>query len=323
MGLIFLPHLKALSGVAVGAVLLVSCHTDPTPAINPCPGELTCPNFGCCPVGWPYSCNGNCYQAATSCTSSYVTCSGSSASGSGGSPGTYRPPTCNQSCQDYLSGLALDGTVWLTYNENVAGKPSGSIDQTGPCPLGGTVHITGTTSVATDGTNTLHLVFDLAGCANSAATYSLTFSGSVALDGTMNSTGTMQFTYVTFTAHGMVVSGSLKYLDDPPIEETCDVSVTQQDSGGSSSSLDGQVCGREFSSATALGGGPSGTGGAGNGGLTGAGGATSGGSCDCYCGWPVNTRCTQNTDCPNDTSVPGTSVPGVCGKPVDCAACTP
>lgn len=323
MGVKYLRGMKALSGAAFGAALLVSCHIDPNPttAIDSCPGELTCGSIGCCPVGWPFSCNGKCYQAATSCASSYVTCSASSS----GPPGTYQPRTCDQPCQDYLSGLGLDATVWLTYNQNVAGKPSGSIDQTGRCPLGGTVHITGTTSVASDGTNTLHLVFDLAGCANSGGTYSLTFSGSVAVDGTLNSSGASQVTSVTITASSMTVSGSLKYRDDPPIEETCDVSVTQQDSLRGSSSLDGQVCGREFSSGTALGGGGSGGGGgaSGTGGGTGAGGATSGASCECYCGWPANTRCTEQTKCPDDTSVPGTSVPGVCGKPVDCATCTP
>lgn len=328
MAAIFLSGVRAVCWAAVGAALLASCQTATTPTIDPCPGELTCPNLGCCPVGWPFSCNGKCYPAATACGSSYVTCSGSSASGSGGSAATYEPPTCDQSCQDYLSGLGLDATIWLTYNENVAGKPSGTIDQTGTCPLGGTVHITGTTSVASDGTNTVHLVFALTGCVNSGAKYSLTFSGSVSMDGTFNSTGASKFTSVTLTGRSTQVSGSIKFRDDPPITETCDVAVTQQDSGASSSSLDGQVCGREFSSATALGGSGSGSGGASGtgatgGGGTGAGGATSSGACDCYCGWPANTRCASNANCPADTSVPGTSVPGACGKPVDCAACTP
>jgi hypothetical protein len=40
--------------------------------------------------------------------------------------------------------------------------------------------------------------------------------------------------------------------------------------------------------------------------------------CTCYCGWPENQVCQQNSDCPPDESVPGTSVPGVCGCPVGC-----
>jgi hypothetical protein len=51
-----------------------------------------------------------------------------------------------------------------------------------------------------------------------------------------------------------------------------------------------------------------------------AGGGVDSGSpdCTCYCGWPANQVCQQNSDCPPDESVPGTSVPGVCGCPVGC-----
>jgi len=38
--------------------------------------------------------------------------------------------------------------------------------------------------------------------------------------------------------------------------------------------------------------------------------------CTCYCGWPANQVCQHNSDCPPDESVPGTSVPGVCGCPI-------
>jgi hypothetical protein len=40
--------------------------------------------------------------------------------------------------------------------------------------------------------------------------------------------------------------------------------------------------------------------------------------CTCYCGWPAGQVCQQNSDCPPDTSEPGTYVPGVCGCPVGC-----
>jgi Big-like domain-containing protein/Kelch motif protein len=51
-----------------------------------------------------------------------------------------------------------------------------------------------------------------------------------------------------------------------------------------------------------------------------AGNAGDGGStgCTCYCGWPAGQVCRSNTDCPPDTSVPGTYVPGVCGCPIGC-----
>lgn len=58
----------------------------------------------------------------------------------------------------------------------------------------------------------------------------------------------------------------------------------------------------------------------GTGGNDGGGSSSSGGgkNCTCYCGWPANQVCRTNTDCPPDTSVPGTYVPGVCGCPIGC-----
>jgi hypothetical protein len=153
-------------------------------------------------------------------------------------------------CQDYLVGLGLDSTIWLLYNENVAGTPSGNTDRTGRGPLGGSVHITGTTSVASDKTTTLHLAFDMMGVANSSSTFSLTFTGTVAMEGTFQ-TGANKFTAITWTTPSIAIMGSLKFLDNPSIGETCDLSETQQDSS-STSTLNGRVCGREFSSDTAL-----------------------------------------------------------------------
>jgi hypothetical protein len=313
-----IPLLPALSGL-----LGVSCLSSPEPlprAYDPCPHELTCPNSTCCPLGFPFQCGGGCYQAATSCGASYVTCSGSSDSVPGGGSGsaTGASRTCGQACQDQLSGFALDDTMWLAYNENVAGKTSGSVDETGACPLGGNVHITGTIDVVADGTVTLHLAFDFMNCSNSGSTYSIGFTGSVSVNGTYNGRAGSKFTSITLMSSSLVMSGDLKYLDDPSIAETCAMTVTQQDQSGGSSSLDGSVCGREFSSASSM----SGGGGTGSGGSSGAGGST-GEDCTCYCGWPADTKCRASSDCPNDTSEPGTSVPGVCGKPVTCSACAP
>lgn len=309
------PLLQALVGM-LGA----SCSSPSAPlphSYDPCPGELTCPNTTCCPIGAPFQCNDECYATAASCGTSYLTCSGSTDSAGGG---TGASPTCGQTCQDQHSGFALDDTMWLAYNQNVAGKSSGSVDETGPCPLGGNVHVTGTIDVVTDGTVSVHLAFDFLDCHNSGATYSLTFTGSVSVTGTYNGRAGSKFTSITLTSSSLAMSGLVKYLDDPPVTETCEITVTQQDStGGSQSSLDGRVCDREFTSDSVMmmGGG----GGTGSGGATGAGGA-SGDACTCYCGWPADTKCRQASECPNDTSVPGTSVPGVCGKPVGCSACT-
>ncbi len=56
--------------------------------------------------------------------------------------------------------------------------------------------------------------------------------------------------------------------------------------------------------------------GGGNTGGGNTGGNTGGTDCTCYC--DTGGVCTSNSQCPPDTSVPGTSVPGVCGCPVGC-----
>jgi hypothetical protein len=204
--------------------------------------------------------------------------------GSGGWPGsagnTNTAPTCGQTCQDYLSGLAVADSIWLLYNQNVAGKPAGSVDQAGSCPLGGTVHVTGTTAVNA-GVNTVHLVFDLAHCHNSASLYSLTFNGLVNVDGTFKG-GADKFTAVTFSSATLALEGGLDFFDNPALDATCELAETQQGSGDTEE-LNGRLCGREFSSSTALknpGTGSAGSGGtsAGSGGSGSAGGAGTGAS---------------------------------------------
>jgi hypothetical protein len=105
---------------------------------------------------------------------------GTAGDGSAGTGGpAYVPPRCHQTCQDYLTGYALTNSVWLIYNQNIPGLPGGSVDVSATCPLGGTAHITGTASGSTDGTTTVHLVFELTACRNSDEDYTLTFDGVV------------------------------------------------------------------------------------------------------------------------------------------------
>ena len=42
--------------------------------VDPCPGKLTCKNKVCCPIGYPYQCNGQCFTAASACGEDYVLC---------------------------------------------------------------------------------------------------------------------------------------------------------------------------------------------------------------------------------------------------------
>lgn len=236
---------------------------------------------------------------------------GGTGSGSGGSgaTSTYTPPRCDQTCQDYLVASGLDDTIWFLWNQKLAGHPSGTQDTSGSCPLGGTAHITGTDSVSSNGITTATMTFALAGCAHSASWYDLVFTGSVTMDGSFD--GSTNYAAVTFDAPGLTTSGALEYFDNPSVTETCDVAFAQQGIGDGGS-LDGRVCGRSFSSATALGAG------AGGGSSTGgASGSTGGGTGSCRCFCPDGSDCTGATQA-NPCGVDSSGIPNVCGCPVGC-----
>jgi hypothetical protein len=152
--------------------------------------------------------------------------------------------TCDQTCQENEVGYAIDNTMWLLWNENLAGVPSGSQDVTGACPLSGTVHITGTTSVASNGINTLHLVLDLQNCGSSSTYFSMAFTGQLTWDGSFGGT---TGNAVTFKSSALGVSGTVKRYDQPSVAETCVVSLTDTYNKNASSQADwlaGEICGR-------------------------------------------------------------------------------
>jgi hypothetical protein len=211
----------------------------------------------------------------------------------------------------------LNNTVWFLWNQLVAGRPSGTKNTAGSCPLGGSVAITGTTSVADNGINTADVVFALEGCTNSNAVMSLTFTGEVTMEGSFRSD--TDFMAMTFTSPSLQASGTLDYYDDPEIAETCDVTFAQNGTG-ESGTLNGRICGRQFNSQTALD--PSsGTGGSGAGGSAGSGGSSGGAAgsagngCRCTC--PDDSDCTGAT-VPNPCGVDADGIPEVCGCPIGC-----
>jgi hypothetical protein len=238
--------------------------------------------------------------------------------GSGGSGGTYTPPTCGQTCQDYVVAHGVNHTAWFLWNQLVAGRPSGTKNTTGTCPLGGSVQITGTTGVSDNGINTADVVFALQGCSNSDAIYSLTFTGEVTMEGSFRSNS--DFMAMTFTSPSLGASGALDVYDDPEIDETCEVTFAQNGTG-ESGTLVGRVCGRQFNSETAFDQ-PSGTGGSGGSGSagtsgSGAGAASGSGGNDCRCYCPDDSDCTNATE-PNPCGVDADGIPEVCGCPIGC-----
>ena len=174
-------------------------------------------------------------------------CSCSSAASGGDPATTTSDPICGQQCQDDTAGYALDDTMWLLWNENIAGQPSGAQNKTVQCPLGGSAAITGTTSVANNGISTIHLSFALADCQNSNATYMLTFGGALTWDGTF---GSGNPNAVTFKSTPLDVSGTIREYDMPAITESCAVALTDtydKSSSTQSGWLNGAICGRAVS----------------------------------------------------------------------------
>ena len=249
-------------------------------------------------------------SGATGATGNGSTSSGGS--GSGGSAPAYVPPSCGQGCQDYLVAWALDDTIWFLWNQKVAGHPSGVQDLMGPCPLGGTVHITGTDSVA-DGITTTAIKLELDACENANQQYDLTFSGTVSMDGSFDSD--TSFGAEVFDAPGISVGGALHWLDDPPIEQGCDVTFTQRGTG-KASTLNGRVCDRDFdeSSLDQGSGSAAGTAGAGQGGSSSTAGS-SGSDCSCFC--PDGSDCT-GVKTSNPCGVDADGITNACACPVGC-----
>jgi hypothetical protein len=233
------------------------------------------------------------------------------ASSSGGSP-TYVAPKCEQGCQDFLVGFALDDTLWFLWNQKLAGHPVGVQDIMGTCPLGGTAHITGMDG-ASNGTTTTDIQFALDACENSNTQYHLSFTGTVTMEGSFDSD---TFAAETFSAPGLDVSGDLKWRDKPTIDQSCDVIVNQRGTGDSAK-LTGTVCGRDFDETSLLPAGGSGTttGGTGSGGASATAG-TSGVDCSCFC--PDGSSCTAKSNTSNPCGVDTDGIPNACACPVDC-----
>ncbi len=154
---------------------------------------------------------------------------------------------CSQTCQDNEVGYGLDNTIWALWNENFAGQPSGAQNKSVNCPLGGTAQITGTTGVASNGIDTVHLTLVLQNCAYSNTGFSLAFTGTVTWDGSFN--GSVGNT-LTFKSASLVISGDITLYNKPTVDETCAASLTDsynQNASTQPSWLNGAICERTVS----------------------------------------------------------------------------
>lgn len=148
-------------------------------------------------------------------------------------------PVCDQACQDEHIAYGFVDVFWFIWNQNIAGQPEGAKDFTVAGPQGGTVHITGTTEVANNGINTMHLLMQFTNCKGIKETYNLTFSGSVTADGTFSDT----YRAVTYASQELGYNGTVG-KDDwvTNVNGFCKVTINQ-----TFTSVSGTICGRTFS----------------------------------------------------------------------------
>lgn len=130
----------------------------------------------------------------------------------------------------------LDTEIFL-FDQNLVGQPTGAQDLTVDCPLGGTVHITGTTTSDTQAT--VDLTYDFSGCANSGSGYDLALTGAVLLSGSFDGTG---YKALSSVSDSLAVIGSVDAAD---VDDTCALAVTDRGSSGEASVVSGQWCDRD------------------------------------------------------------------------------
>jgi len=177
-------------------------------------------------------------------------CGNSTGDNSKGIASSTDPPTastCEAACQDGLVAYGVDDTMWLLWNQNFAGQASGNQNKSATCPLGGTAVFTGTTGASTNGINTVHLTAVLQNCARSKSSYSLSFTGTVTMDGSF-STGNPNA--ISFKSSALALDGSVTWGVKIAISENCVVALTDSYNASvtsQSSWLNGQICGRTAS----------------------------------------------------------------------------
>ena len=166
---------------------------------------------------------------------------GSSSSSSAADSG---PVNFSQTTLDSDLVWAVNGGMGQIYNDNLAGRTVGSHTIDASCPLGGTVHITGTTgTTANTGITTVNLTYDMTGCritrTAGGTSVSLTLTGSLAHTGSFNSA--TNFKSENYQSQSMTMTGTAHrtgYIDATVNNANCSYS-----GASTSSTVSGSICG--------------------------------------------------------------------------------
>lgn len=146
--------------------------------------------------------------------------------------------TGGDSDQDQWIVYGILDTQNFLYDQQLVGLPVGPQDVTANCPLGGTVHIYGSTTQADQAT--VDLTFAMTECANTGEGYDLVFTGDTWMSGSFASTG---YKALSTTSDSIEVFGTVA-SDPPEVDTTCDLAVTDRGEDGEASVVSGEWCGR-------------------------------------------------------------------------------
>jgi hypothetical protein len=164
----------------------------------------------------------------------------------GGNVGTPPAPVpCEEECQDQVALRAVREMTKLAYNILLQGKPVGEQDARSPCPLGGSVHVSGSaTSNAAQGATMVDLTYEFATCGHleldedPEATYRMTLTGTLAQAGTLAAQPTAT-TALILRSDAMTLAGT---VHDPPIAYGAEDCVLELGQDGND--LSGMFCGK-------------------------------------------------------------------------------
>lgn len=175
---------------------------------------------------------------------------------------------CDQQCRDDRTAFAiLDGSGRLIDESGILDQPAGAVDATTPCAQGGSVHITGLTSV-TGQVVTWNLSLDYADCGITGDSYALSLRGVLSVATSYSEAANSPFWDFTYSSPALTMSGSV-VTGKPNVDQTCDVNLHFGVLGGAVLPTQGTICGRD------VGGGSS---------SSGTGGGTPGDECAPYTG---------------------------------------
>jgi hypothetical protein len=156
-----------------------------------------------------------------------------------------QPTPCDQACRDATALRSVREMMKLMYNLTLQGRPVGTQDARGPCPLGGTAHVFGTaTSDAAQGSTVVMLTYVLDHCAYMAQdtdptqTYDVTVTGTIQEEGTL-AVQPSSTTAVDIACPSIDISGT---VEDPPVGYQASGCALL--AGQNGSKLSGTICGR-------------------------------------------------------------------------------